>query len=437
MFEAPVECCECTVPVGDDGALRAVLLVPCQHLLHMGCVDYIRKRRKLDQLVGGSDCSGVAEVPTPTACSSDGRLVACPACQMPVQRLVPLFPSSGDVQRAPKAVCSDAASRFRELHHAQKTSIAHLRALHEQRERVTQLTRTCAQLHERLSAAQAEVDRMSRILPSTAPAGSISELAEAELCVGNMTATELELYITQSSVTLEGLERDVREQRWLAEKKRKKLTDLQLRYSVAKASLKRPPPTADNERDDAGSSCSEGTFDSPSGSKRPRLQPLCIDVDAEEASAKAKAVVVSPGNGSVAREDGEKDDDDKGRNEEVGSSDKNDDADEDDDVVFIEHKGPGLTSSGISSSSRRNGKANSVGAMDSAAGAWQTSLVTGPISDAVGHNDVDGGEDTMMCYTHLHRAALTLQPVRSVPNVTRLLPRREDRLWQTSLESLL
>ncbi|EAN86225.1 hypothetical protein C3747_108g88 [Trypanosoma cruzi] len=446
MFEVPVECCECAVPIGDEGPLRAVLLLPCQHLLHAGCVEYVRKRRKLQQLIARGDAGGVgAALPTPFelgsesidkknsngGCSRDSRLVACPACMVPIQRLIPLFPSGGDTRCGSKFGGGEAASCFKKTHHAQKTHIAQLRTLYEQRERVTQLTRTCALMHARLSETQAELDRLSKTLPIGAPAAHVPQLAGERLCVENMTATELEMYIMHSSATLEELEHDVSEQRRLAEKKRKKLGQLQSRYQALREMERRPRNTHKREKD-ADSSSSESLCRSSSRGKRPRAPPV-VDVE-EEATSKAQAMIVSSDNGS-SDEEGES------RKGDKNNPDNNVDDQEDDDVLYIDQTTPQFSSSGGS---------RSPAAPDASSHAWQPHMSAGVRRDRRSldeNNDtsnggnadavIDDADDAMMCYNPMRRVLTKQQSGIHAPNATRLLPRREDRLWQPSLEGIL
>ncbi|ORC86977.1 uncharacterized protein TM35_000241270 [Trypanosoma theileri] len=462
MYGVPLECCECAIPIADDGALRAVLLVPCQHLLHVGCVDYIRKRRKLHQLIDGADLNGiVTTTPFLQSSSSDvdatfenanitsttssnnsnskdeksntihsdkhSRIVACPACHSPIQKLIPLFPSIGDMHRPTNDNNSGVALQYGKVHHKQKTNIAHLRALYEQRKNVTQLTRTCALLHERLSEVQAEVDSLSKILPNPLPLVSGSRVSEDELCVDGMTATELELYITQSSSTLERLEREVREQRRLTERRRKKLSSLKSRYHAQKE----PTPkrlAGDRIKEGIESSDGEGKCDTLNDCRRPRSAPV-VDVDEEEekekerkSSAALQVMVVSSVEGSNA--------------EESGSDDNSDD------VIFVDQTTPPIASTTSRSDSR--------GAADATTGGFVYTGQTYPITEYMSPGninsdnitdsnaaDVDDDSDIMRCYNHLQQVTSTRQRTIHPSNAVRLLPRREDRLWQSSLEGLL
>ncbi|RNF12965.1 uncharacterized protein Tco025E_06381 [Trypanosoma conorhini] len=478
MFEGPVECCECAAPVGDEGALRAVLILPCQHLLHAGCVDYIRKRRKLEQLIVRGDRGGMGaaqpahlklaggKIDTKSSGSSgsgsgsnvDGggsRLVACPACMVPIRRLIPLFPSGGDARAAARVGGGgEAESHFTTTHKAQKSHIAQLRALYEQRERVTQLTRTCALMHERLSEAQAEVDRLSRVLPSVAPAAHVPQLAGENLCVEGMTATELEMYILHSSATLEELEHDVGEQRRLAEKKRRKLSHFHARFQAMKA-LGESARHTHRRKEETSSSGNESPGHSVGRGRRPRVPPV-VDVEEEESAAKTRAMSVSSGSGICDGEEQNQPRQQREAAEERGFVKANldggvDAAEEgaedggDDDVVYVDHTAPHFASSGSSGSPT---------AADASSHAWRTPTGTevsmdgrsrgesnrGSGNDGVFVADVggdDGGDDAMMCYSPMPRAAPLQQSGIRVPNAARLLPRREDRLWQPSLEGLL
>ncbi|KAH9600462.1 hypothetical protein LSM04_008894 [Trypanosoma melophagium] len=474
MYGIPLECCECAIPIADEGALRAVLIVPCQHLLHVGCVDYIRKRRKLHQLIDRADSSGMmtrapflpssSDVGTTTDSQTtiittsssnnsnsnsdksntinndkSSRIAACPACHSPIQKLIPLFPSTGDAQRTNNDNCSDVALQYGEVHHKQKTNVAHLRALYEQRKNVTQLTRTCALLHERLSEVQAEVDSLSKILPSPSPLVSGSRVTDDELCVDGMTATELELYITQSSSTLERLEREVREQRRLAERRRKKLSSLKSRYHAQRALISRRLGN-DKTKEVIDFSDGEGKCDMVDICRRPRLAPV-VDVDEEEeeeknktSSAALQVVVVSSVEGSNAEKSGSDDDCD--------------------DVVFVEQTTPPIAST--TSGSDSYGAADTVSSViaymgqtypiteymnsgnnnntDSNAAAVEANATAGANA---GIDDDYDDDDVRRCYNHLQRVTSTQQGNIHPSNAVRLLPRREDRLWQPSLEGLL
>ncbi|KAG8344545.1 hypothetical protein TRVL_04626 [Trypanosoma vivax] len=443
-----VQCCECGAPAGSEGSLRAVLIVPCQHVLHAGCSEYIRRRRRAYQLLCAcGDLDDIVLTATdPTL--NNGHLVSCPTCQHAIRRLVPLYLTSnnseygdgsaggndnnntaadgskgGDtgLSAGDSSSFVDIVACIKQAHQHQKTHLAQLVGLCRQRERVTQLTRACALLHERHRSAQEEMQRLSRFIPQVDAPLSVNRLADAEMPVETMTATELELYITRSSAIIHSLERDVREQRRLVEKRRRRLNDLKVK--CRELSLKENASEKNDGTDAATVACPgmdcvaeqrngtlpavDSTGTSNMGvrrSKRPRVPPI-VDVDAENSMHKSCITILSSGSSDVSESDG--------------------------DVEIIGH-----TSANTATGCGKGGRVNSRDVL-----LHRTQPVNS--EDCVADVTVPGNSATyaedgdLRWCTHLHRAEPVLGGTVQPSTIARLLPRRVDRLWQSSLEGLL
>ncbi|CBH18141.1 hypothetical protein, conserved [Trypanosoma brucei gambiense DAL972] len=464
MSTESLECCECSLPVGNEGKMRAVLLVPCQHVLHAGCSEFIRKRRRIQQRLSACGDGFDAE---PEACApvepSDGRLVACPACLCPIQRLVPLFLNSsntpgvgdtsgyggagnirhdgdeGDVigQDISQRVVGDGRSgdtmlQFKQVFYRQQAFIEKMSELCKQRENVAQLTRSCAMLHARRTDLESEIERLSSIIPNVMASANTPRLNGDKPPVEHMTATELELYITQSSAELSNLERELRDQRSATEKKIKKAKELQTKYRRMRATV-----LADVKKDSyVGIHCEESERKTPVEegsllltcssdvenevvrySERPHALSAPAS-DTEEAVMRKHALIISSGSSCCSTSDVE-----EVKHVERGAEEISlDDGDGDDDVIIIDDSPQPRSSRLTRGSWGRVGSEYNRGR----GSAGQQGLA----NDRAELLD----EDDVMWHPQAQRTRPMFSQTASTPRASQFLPRRVDRLFQSSLE---
>jgi hypothetical protein len=288
-----LECFECGGVVGTEGPQRGTLLLPCQHVLHMGCVEFIKRRGKLlmgmdsadvEQDEGGESIGTSFATETVTAASGSNASLSqqmhgrclCPACFVPVTNFIPLYLRSEDDPGAPSksttntdgsvdgagasaAVSSTLEEDYTRVHAAQKRVLLRLRGLCEQRRRMTELTRTCANLHEQRARYLADVEKEERCFPGlissdvdkkpdahadaacTNTSGSrrmssssSPQTGLSSLPIEHMGITELELYMAQVTPRLLRTQAEVRKERQLVERRTKKLNALRAHYHSTK-----------------------------------------------------------------------------------------------------------------------------------------------------------------------------------------------------------
>ncbi|KAG5500037.1 hypothetical protein GH5_04179 [Leishmania sp. Ghana 2012 LV757] len=272
------DCCECGVVVGTESAQRASLLLPCQHVLHMGCVEFIRRRGKvlmgmdstdlpLDEENGSASVNSAGK--TDLVLRGPGNnswtrythgFCVCPACSTAITRIIPLYlRSTNDNVRAdptdsaptPSQVASEASAtaeaEYRRVHRAQKHVLYRLRSLCDQRRRVTELTHACANLHEQRARYLAEVEREERCFPGLTHSGglldadsrvgsssAVASNSVASLAVEHMGVTELELFMAQATPQLLRTQAELRKERHVIERRTKRLNALRMHYHSAK-----------------------------------------------------------------------------------------------------------------------------------------------------------------------------------------------------------
>lgn len=457
---ARLECCECAVPVAADGPQRAALLLPCQHVLHVSCVEFIKRRAKLMRLLSSDLESWLEGLPSGSG-GSDGSLrdlflsvaFLCPGCRRPVDRIVPLFASGGAELMSAAALVAKA--EFEETLRAQRKLIHRLRQMLEQRESVTSLGHQCAALHERRAAGLREMDKYARLFPTAAappPSTAQDGAPGAALCrmgvapmssLEAMSTTQLGLFITAAAPQLTGTQSALRRERRAVERRRQRLTAVKARYHTMKeiAALDREiaaaqqqqrqrrahhPPQGSEEVDGARlhqrrrqllrQRSESGT---PDRQPKRRREPAAIDVDGVAArlqrrAAPAAAVAHGPpievdvdgepgSSGESYNVDGSDDDDTPQQQQPVAVDDDSDAVaiDDDDD----DEEGQGADTLAVDFQDDEEGDG-----LDATAAMAMLPVVLLPRA----------------------RGGAQVQRVRA--KHIRLLPRMEDRLWQPSLK---
>ncbi|CCW60167.1 unnamed protein product [Phytomonas sp. EM1] len=222
-----IECCECAVPVGTDGPQRAALLLPCQHVMHLSCIEFAKRRMKLLKLY---------EDAKPNSFPHD---IVCRGCQQPVNGVIPLFTTSGTLSQ-PSADEDAAKSEFELIHHAQKQYLRRLQRMLRQKANVTRLSHQCAALHIQRTDYLRDVDQHNQLFPKLKPMdlNSSAQGSFAALSFNNMTTTELELYLMQTMPALNETQTTLLEKRRVVEKHRQTLLALKEKYHARKKAVR-------------------------------------------------------------------------------------------------------------------------------------------------------------------------------------------------------
>ncbi|KAK7195045.1 hypothetical protein NESM_000427300 [Novymonas esmeraldas] len=436
------DCCECGVVVGTEGRLRGCLLLPCQHILHMGCVEFIRRRGKV---LLGMDSADLPHEESEAGAAAANGLSVCPACLTPITRIVPLYVRSADDtdQQRPSSqpvTAADSAAveaEYTRVHSAQRQVLHRLRGLCDQRRRVTELTHACASLHEQRARCLAEVEREERCYPGLAPSGGAdahgrpssspaAPHAAGALAVEHMGVTELELYMAQTTPRLLRMQADLRRERHAAERRSRRLSALRTHYHTAKelraiddaiahreAATHRPPaapspPTPSRPRATAGTDAPPGRLHgSTSGTAAPAAVVsrkrhrggggTAIDVDVEALPLEVVEV------------------------HSCGDSDADTSAD-----------APVLDVDG--------GTESDAEVEDGDGGSGGVELVPITVDGSTADENAYEAPYLIPCYVRPATGSPATVPKTSATATTithahlRLLPRREDRLWQPSLQ---
>ncbi|CCW68557.1 unnamed protein product [Phytomonas sp. Hart1] len=302
-----IECSECAVPVGTDGPQRATLLLPCQHVMHLSCIEFVKRCMKL--------INSYEEV-KPSGISSEVML--CPGCQQPVSNTIPLFPL-GEVLSQPSEDAENAKKDFERIHHAQKMYLKRLhRTLHE-KECVMQISRQCAALHAQRTELLRDVEQHNQLFPSlkAMDAGSDMSISFRSLSFTNMTTTELELYLMQTIPVLNQTQTTLLEKRRAVEKHKRSLLAFKEKYHSRKKTIKlakkgpstsldiqgpedcptRPPAALPNVivestgRESLGSANEDPARTSTHFSPNQGEAAFIVDVDAESIASERKPII--------------------------------------------------------------------------------------------------------------------------------------------------
>lgn len=441
--------------VGTEGPQRGSLLLPCQHILHMGCVEFVRRRGKvlmgLDSadLPAGEGGDGVSGDVSGWARRVNGCCV-CPACLTPITRIIPLYLRSADDEGKPMpstpprsgtaAAPAAIEAAYKRVHAAQKQVLHRLRSLCDQRRRVTELTHACASLHEQRARCLAEVEKEERCFPGLVPRGGGTDAvgrgvatssAPATAAVERMGVTELELFMAQVTPQLLRVQADLRRERQLIERRSKRLGALRAHYHSTKelhaidAAIARSVDKAPARRTAAAA---------------PELFVRSATSTTPGAAAASSHGCATEAEGRVGRR-GEVSTVPPPRKRQRGEAaaiDVDDAAPPEVVEVLSDVEGDGTAVLDVDAGDGDGGDLNyASGSGDGGGG----SATRGAHESAGGDDDVEGAYEApylIPCYVCPSAAvASTALPKTSgaqlSANALRLLPRREDRLWQPSL----
>lgn len=474
------DCCECGVVVGTEGSQRGGLLLPCQHVLHMGCVEFIRRRGKV--LMGmdstdlpldeeeGSRVSGGGADKIGVALSSRGSSAwasrthgccVCPACFTQITRIIPLYlRSTNDDVGADSTVTvptpshvttgasATAEAEYRRVHAAQKQVLHRLRSLCDQRRRVTELTHACANLHEQRARCLAEVEREERCFPGLTHSGGLVDgeaRVESSSAVVSSTAaspalehmgmTELELYMAQATPQLLRTQAELRKERQMVERRTKRLNALRVHYRSMRERRARDEVIAQREAHARRNTADAARHSTPVPSETLRRAPLHASEGVpriqEPGVCSSSGVASGPGAAAAPsrkrhRGDAAIDVDDEVSPDVVevlsGDGSDADDSGSPTDVTVLD-----VDENTGSDASDKDG---SMG------------LDVAPMADDGTYADESAYEAPYLvpCYVRpaTTSSSSSVGSKAPTPAVTqhhlRLLPRREDRLWQPSLQ---
>lgn len=255
-----ITCCECAVPVVSSGPGRATLLLPCQHVLHLRCVEYLRRAQQL-RMEAASHGLSLRSIFYSHKQFHNAKF-SCPGCSVKVKKVIPLY--IGDVAHSAmdahppdtkdsvgrnghhesmeeeKAESEDILSDLDGVFQCQQSNLASLRGLINEKVIFHDLTRSCAALHNEQTTLLGELEKLFRVMPQlsalstpfSSAASSPSSVTVRSSCplLEKCSAEELQMYLAHTSPVLYETENDLRKIRKRNDQKRKQLEKLALQY---------------------------------------------------------------------------------------------------------------------------------------------------------------------------------------------------------------
>ncbi|GET90238.1 hypothetical protein, conserved [Leishmania tarentolae] len=468
------DCCECGVAVGTEGSQRGSLLLPCQHVLHMGCVEFMRRRGKVLMGMDSADLpldeegsnrvsgGGADKIGLTLSSSWTNRangFCVCPACFAQITRIIPLYlrSTNDDVgadstatAATPSQVTAGASAiaeaEYKRVHAAQKQVLHRLRSLCDQRRRVTELTHACANLHEQRARCLAEVEREERCFPGLmhtgglvdgeARIGSSSNVISStttSLAMEHMGMTELELYMAQVTPQLLRTQAELRRERQMLERRTKRLNALRMHYLSMKELCALDETIAQREAETPRSTSNATRHATNVALQTLRRGPVHVSKGVPRIQAPATSIssgiAGGPETGTAPS-----------RKRHRGDAAIDVDDEVSPDVVEVlsgeESEADGSVSpAGVTV---LNVDETTGSDADDRDGSVTASLV--PMADNDTYTDEGAYEAPYLipCYVRPATMSSSMGPKAPTSTVTqhhlRLLPRREDRLWQPSLQ---
>lgn len=256
-----ITCCECAGRVGSSGPSRATLLLPCQHVLHLRCVEYLHRQHQLRQELA---THGVSLRGTFYS-QKDYRtsMFICPGCSVNVEKVVPLY--VGETAHAPVSEQIDYAEKVSEdnevlmvkpitkndvkgekmniidemeiVFRSQQRNLASLRRLIKEKLLVHELTRSCATLYNEQISFQADLEKSIRVIPqlkshlpfsSCGLSCSTKSSCSSSPSLENYGMEELQMYLAHTSPVLQETEKELRKIRKKNDHKRKQIQKLEM-----------------------------------------------------------------------------------------------------------------------------------------------------------------------------------------------------------------
>lgn len=246
---AATTCAECALPVGGAGPHRATLLLPCQHVLHLRCVEYRERlqRIRLESLYRHKHVD----------VGDEGTLTSfrCPSCAERVVRAIPLFlgdegPASCEGKRdtaegGRTAPCNEMDLVFT----AQQENLFSLEALVTEKRQFETLTRSCAALHTEHTRLQRELGNHLSALPSSLTPCAPSSFAS----VSHYSVDELRAFVSHALPSLHTTEKELLRLRREKDKKKRRLVKIKAEYYRLKAKFSSGSAPQPLQEDDVAS----------------------------------------------------------------------------------------------------------------------------------------------------------------------------------------
>lgn len=255
-----ITCCECAVPVGSSGPARATLLLPCQHVLHLRCAEYLRRQQelRLEAVSHGFSLRSIFY-----SCKEyQNTKFCCPGCSVKVEKVVPLYIGEEAHASIEEHHCinhtelekkakqgkqeekiyeeENVIKEMEKVFHSQKNNLASLRGLIKEKLLFHDLTRSCASLHNEQTKLQTELEKCACVMPQLngipsslcSSASSSNELPSSSSfpLLAKCSAEELQMYLAHTSPVLYETEKELRRIRKKNDHKRKQVQKLVLRY---------------------------------------------------------------------------------------------------------------------------------------------------------------------------------------------------------------
>ncbi|CAD2218714.1 hypothetical protein, conserved [Angomonas deanei] len=229
-----LECCECATAVGIEGPQRGSFLLPCQHVMHMSCLEFYKQQANLLRRLYNGQRELQLDLVEDVAVSEE---IKCPRCSEKVQRIVPLFVAAPE-DYSFSAIHHESEENMQKVLKAQKSYLDKLRGLTRSSKRVLQLGRQCAGLHNQREALLNEMKQFNKFLPVLSPPPPGERTAEEGsplLAIDRMNKTELELYLAQTAPSLAQSQVELLREREQVDRRKKTLNALRLKYQNLKA----------------------------------------------------------------------------------------------------------------------------------------------------------------------------------------------------------
>eukprot|EP00796_Vickermania_ingenoplastis_P004611 gene4611-3324_t len=237
----------CAVAVGTAGPARTTLLLPCQHVLHIRCVEYLQR------LAQGQLAARYRGRCLPSAGLSSFR---CPGCRGRVSRAVPLFLGEEREPTAEETAAMDL------IFAAQQRHLERLQSLEVAKRQMEQLTRSCAELHNHQALLHQELDKcvghLPQLTPMTTAAGGPADsttrpcASSAAMRLEQLRPEELRAYLARASPELVAAQHELRR---LRREKAHKTRRLERLKAVATKMKKKRAALAARRHQFAGAPC--------------------------------------------------------------------------------------------------------------------------------------------------------------------------------------
>lgn len=241
---SPPTCCECGVIVGSAGPSRACLLLPCQHVLHARCVEFLQRRWTLSHR---RHLLALMATSSPSSPAFLRARLDCPGCRQFVQRAIPLFlgdsVEDGEEAKAEEPAASSPATGGgavdRQLEKtlmddvllAQKMCLEHTEALRKEQQVFEDFTQRCSALHVRKLELARELSQCIGLLPRVSDEDNGRKVkAISEKAIHDYREEELQMFVSHATPALHRLQQELREVESQGRRKRRRYEHVKQKY---------------------------------------------------------------------------------------------------------------------------------------------------------------------------------------------------------------